>query len=131
MQWFNGFWLVFLLVIMVPNVVFATRRNGFENKWKNMPVELMAQIGRFGCFGFMVFSIPGVCFGWPSDEALALSILPSVLFLFSRITSRAAPQFPAGMQHKRGRWIPPRISAILASPKKEVGYEFCENRSDT
>lgn len=123
MHWFNGFGLVFMLVIMVPNVVFAIRcRDGFENKWKNKPVELMEQIGRFGCFGFMVFSIPGVCFGWPSDEAfalhlignavltaaycavwavcfrknsvfraLALSILPSVLFLFSGITSRSVP----------------------------------------
>lgn len=64
MHWFNGFGLVFMLVIMVPNVVFAIRcRNGFENKWKNKPVELMEQIGRFGCFG------------WPSDEALALYLI--------------------------------------------------------
>lgn len=60
MHWFNGFGLVFMLVIMVPNVVFAIRcQDGFENKWKNKPGELMEQIGRFGCFGFMVFSSPG------------------------------------------------------------------------
>ena len=83
-------------------------------------MEAIEQIGRFGCFGFMIINIPGTCFGWWSDEAfaiylavdailvlayciiwiicfkkssrfraLALSILPSVLFLFSGIMSRS------------------------------------------
>ena len=27
-------------------------------------MERMEQIGRFGCIVFMIFSIPGTCFGW-------------------------------------------------------------------
>ena len=99
----------FMLVIMVPNVVFAIRcRDGFENK----PVELMEQIGRFGCFRkSSVF------------RALARSIHPSVLFLFSGITSRSAPPVVSALL------FAPNIPAILASPKKETRYELCENRS--
>ena len=83
-------------------------------------METVEQIGRFGCFGFMIINIPGTWFGWWSDEAfavylvvdallvtlycviwavcfrkssifraLALSIIPSVLFLFSGIMSRS------------------------------------------
>lgn len=121
MEWFNVFGLLFMLLIMIPNIVFACKcKDGFENKWKNQWVERIEQIGRFGCFGFMIINIPGTWFGWWSDEAfaiylivdallvmlycmiwiicfkksnmfraLALSIIPSILFLFSGIMSRS------------------------------------------
>ena len=121
MKWFNGFGLIFVAAILIPNILFAIKcKDGFENRWKNPWVEAIEQIGRFGCFGFMIINIPGTCFGWWSDEAfaiylavdailvlayciiwiicfkkssrfraLALSILPSVLFLFSGIMSRS------------------------------------------
>ena len=121
MEWFNVFGLIFIVVIMIPNVVFAIKRkDGFDNKWDNKFVEFIEQAGRFGCFGFMIFNIPGTWFGWWSDEAfalylvvdgilvilycaiwiicfkknsvfraLALSVIPSVLFLFSGIISRS------------------------------------------
>lgn len=121
MEWINPFGLVFMAIILVPNIVFAIRcKDGFANKWENKFIERIEQIGRFGCFGFMIVNIPGTCFGWWSDEAfalyliadtllvllycliwilcfkknslfraLALSIIPSILFLFSGIMSRS------------------------------------------
>ena len=121
MEWLNVFGLVMAAVIMIPNILFAMKcKDGFVNKWNNKSVETVEQIGRFGCFGFMIINIPGTWFGWWSDEAfavylvvdavlvtlycviwavcfrkssvfraLALSIIPSVLFLFSGIMSRA------------------------------------------
>lgn len=121
MEWLNVFGLVMVAVIMIPNILFAMKcKDGFVNKWNNKFVETVEQIGRFGCFGFMVINIPGTWFGWWSDEAfavylvvdavlvtlycviwavcfrkssvfraLALSIIPSVLFLFSGIMSRS------------------------------------------
>ena len=121
MDWLNMFGLIFIIVIMIPNIIYAIKcKDGFANKWQNKTVELLEQIGRFGCFGFMIINIPGTWFGWWSDEvfavylmvdvilillycaiwmlcfkkntmfrALALSILPSVVFLFSGIMSRS------------------------------------------
>lgn len=121
MEWLNIFGLVYIFVIMIPNIIFAIRcKDGFENKWHNRPIEIVEQIGRFGCFGFMIVNIPGTWFGWWSDDAfaiyliintvlvalycaiwvicwkknnvfraLALSVIPSVLFLFSGIMSRS------------------------------------------
>ena len=121
MEWRNVFGAVFIVVIMVPNIIYALKcRDGFENKWNNKGVEIVEQIGRFGCFGCMFLNIPGTWFGWWSDEAfamylivnsiliilycliwiicfrkntvfkaLALSIIPAVIFMFSGIMSRS------------------------------------------
>lgn len=120
MNWLNIFGLIMVAVIMIPNILFAMKcKDGFVNKWNNKFVETVEQIGRFGCFGFMIINIPGTWSGWWSDEAfavylvdallvtlycviwaicfrkssvfraLALSIIPSVLFLFSGIMSRS------------------------------------------
>ena len=121
MDWLNIFGLIFIIIIMIPNIIFAVKcKDGFANKWQNKTVELLEQIGRFGCFGFLIINIPGTWFGWWSDEAfavylivnvvlillycatwvvcfkkntvfraLALSILPSIIFLFSGSMSRS------------------------------------------
>jgi len=121
MEWFNIFGLVFIIVIMIPNIVFSIKcKEDFENKWSNKIIELLEQIGRFGCFGFMIINVPGTWFGWWSNEtfaiyllvdlllivlycaiwvicwkknnvfrALALSIIPSVVFIFSGVMSRS------------------------------------------
>ena len=121
MECINLYGLSFMAIIMIPNIVYAIKyRDGFGNRWQNKTVETLEQIGRFGCFGFMVINIPGTWFGWWSDEAfavylivdsvlvfaycslwivlwkknnllraLALSIIPSVVFLFSSLMSRS------------------------------------------
>lgn len=121
MECVNIFGLIFIVVIMIPNIIFALKcKDGFENKWNNRSIEMVEQIGRFGCLGFMIVNIPGTWFGWWSDEAfalylvvdtvlailycviwmicfkknsmfraMALSIIPSILFLFSGIMSRS------------------------------------------
>ena len=121
MNWINPYGLFFMAVVLIPNIVFAVKcPQCFENPWELKTVERLEQIGRFGCFGFMVIHIPGTWFGFPSDEAfaiylmadaaliacycliwilcfrknglfraLALSILPSLVFLLSGILSRS------------------------------------------
>ena len=75
MEWFNVFGLIFIAVIMIPNVVFAIKcKDGFDNKWNNKYVEVTEQVGRLGCFGFMIINIPGTWFGWWSDEATKTAV---------------------------------------------------------
>ncbi len=121
MEWFNIFGLAFITAIMIPNIIFALKhKESFENRYHNKTIEIIEQIGRFGCFGFMIFNIPTTWFGWWSDEAfaiylmvdavlivlyctiwviywrknnvfkaMALSIIPSAIFLFSGIMCRS------------------------------------------
>ena len=130
MEWVNLYGLGFMAVIMIPNIVFALRykENGFVNAWHNKPVEVLEQIGRFGCFALMIFNIPYTWFGFCSDEAfvlylicnsvlallycliwavcfrknsifraLALSILPSAMFLLSGALLRSIPLTAASL----------------------------------
>ena len=65
MDWFNAYGLIFIAVIMIPNIIFAIKcKDSFENKFNNKIAQLIEQIGRFGCFGFMIINIPGTSFGW-------------------------------------------------------------------
>ena len=121
MEYVNIFGIAFVAIIMIPNIIFAVRnKEGFNNKWKNRFAEITEQIGRLGCFAFMIINIPRTWFGWWSEEgfvlyligdsllviiycviwcicfnknslfrALSLSIIPSVLFMFSGIMSRS------------------------------------------
>ena len=82
MEWFNPFGLVFITIIMIPNIVFAIRcKDGFTNNYRNKTVELVEQIGRYGCFGFMIFNFPGTWFGWASNEAFALYLILDALLV--------------------------------------------------
>ena len=108
----NFYGLMLIVLILIPNLIFAMKHpEGFENKWSNKLVETLEQIGRFGCFIMMVVKTPwwgfssaeafivyiavsatltlayiviwAVCFKKSSlFRALALSIIPSVLFIF-------------------------------------------------
>ena len=72
----NVFGLAFVVVMMIPNIIFAVRcKDGFENKWNNKTIERLEQIGRFGCIGFMVLNIPGTWFGWWSWKVLAIYLI--------------------------------------------------------
>ena len=82
MEWFNPFGLVFMTIIMIPNIVFAIHcKDGFTNNYRNKTVELVEQIGRYGCFGFMIFNVPGTWFGWASNEAFALYLILDALLV--------------------------------------------------
>lgn len=123
MEYINLFGLVFMIVIMVPNIIFAIRnKEGFINRYQDKALEAVEEIGRYGCFVFMIFRIPSLTFGWWSHEAfaiylvvdailillycliwalcfrkeslfrsLSLSIIPSIVFLFSGIMMRSIP----------------------------------------
>ncbi len=73
MEWLNVFGLAFMIVIMIPNILYAVKnRDGSGDSWKNRTAETIEQIGRFGCFAFMIINVPGTWFGWGSDESFAV-----------------------------------------------------------
>ncbi|MDO5773037.1 MAG: hypothetical protein Q4P16_01840 [Spirochaetales bacterium] len=70
MRFVNLFGLAVIAAIMVPNFVFAAmHKDGFENLYKNKAVEFLEQVGRFGCFAFMIFCVPVLCRGFCFDGA--------------------------------------------------------------
>ena len=46
MEWFNVFGLIFIIVIIIPNIVFAIKcKDGINNKRNNNYVECLEQVG--------------------------------------------------------------------------------------
>lgn len=121
MSWFNYYGLIFITLIMIQNIVFAIKhKDGVENAFHNILIETLEQIGRFGCFIFMIVNVPYTYFGFWIDNglivylvvdlvlvvaycliwiicfrknsifrSLALSIIPSALFIFSGVMLRS------------------------------------------
>ncbi len=117
MSWFNYYGLAIMVVIMLPNIVFAMCKKSKQSTHnENKLLSAFEQVGRFGCIVMMVFNIPFVTFNfwfakalivylsingalcisyiviwfftWNKNgkfKALSLSIIPSIIFLFSGI----------------------------------------------
>lgn len=73
MFWFNYYGLAVVVIIMVPNIIYAVKKQSeFANAYKNKTVEILEQIGRYACMAFMVFNIPYACFNFWFSGALAV-----------------------------------------------------------
>lgn len=82
MECLNLYGLIFIAIIMIPNVVFAIKcKDGFENIYQNRTLEILEQSGRFVCIGFIVFNVPGTWLGWRSDEAFAIYLIVNTLLV--------------------------------------------------
>lgn len=71
MGWFNYYGLAVMCIIMVPNIIYAvTHKNEAADIYKNKAVTVAEQIGRYGCFVFMIFNIPYTYFNFWFPHAL-------------------------------------------------------------
>lgn len=85
MQWLNFSGIIFMILIMIPNIIYASyvakHNGGFENTWQGKGSKLthcFEQIGRYGCFAFMIFNIPGTCFGWLFSNAFTIYLIGNI-----------------------------------------------------
>ena len=82
MDWINMYGLAYMFIIMIPNIIFAANnKEWIRNSWNNRVIETFEQIGRFGCFVFMIFIIPGCGFGFTSDETFALYLILNTVLI--------------------------------------------------
>lgn len=113
----NYYGLGIFVIMMISNIVYSIKhKEAFENFYNNKLVLNLEQIGRFGCFIFLIINVPKtwssvwvdkelttyiivngallflyciiwtICFNKDNIfRAFALSILPSIMFIFSAI----------------------------------------------
>lgn len=85
MEWFNYYGLIIIVIILIPNIVFAlTHRESTENAGIPKWLSVLEQIGRYGCMALMIFNIPYTYFGFWFGYALAvyLCVNGALLFLY-------------------------------------------------
>lgn len=65
MGWFNYYGLAIMAIIMIPNIIYAVKhKNDVEDNKVHKAVVIAEQIGRYGCFVFMIFNIPYTYFNF-------------------------------------------------------------------
>ena len=84
MSWFNLYGFIAMVVILIPNMVFAAKcKDGFDNIYQNKAVIMLEQIGRYGCFITMVFNLPFTVFGFCSDAAFAVYLAANAALILA------------------------------------------------
>lgn len=82
MDWFNLTGLIFVVVLLIPNIIYAvTNKDGFANNYHNKFIETGEQIGRFGCFILMFIQPSFVTLGYIYDGAQALYLIFGIVLL--------------------------------------------------
>ena len=83
MDLINIFGVIIIVLMLLPNVVYARRFKGVENKCKNKVVNLLEQVGRYGSMFFMVFNVGIPGFGYSSVESYFLWFIATFLLLLA------------------------------------------------
>lgn len=82
MDWFNLTGLIFVVVLLIPNIIYAvTNKDGFAGEFHNKLIEIGEQIGRFGCFILMFIQPSFVTLGYIYDGAQMLHLILGIVLL--------------------------------------------------
>ena len=92
--WLNLTGFIIVALMMIPNIIYAFRVHGAENKCTLKPVLILEQIGRYGSMALMVLPLLVWSFGFSSPEAFVVwTVLCAACllayFIFWRLYFRA------------------------------------------
>lgn len=127
MSWFNYIGLIIVILLLVPNIIYAIKIKE-ELKYQNKVLNNLENIGRYGSMFFMVFNIPytwmqfyfnyakyvyiGVnallviaylviyLIMWKKNnivKSMLLSVIPSLIFVFSGVMIGSIPLILFGL----------------------------------
>ena len=68
-SWVNIFGLIFVVLLLIPNIIYALKYKDMQNKCTNRFMNILEQIGRYGCMVFMVLNLGMKEFGYASAGA--------------------------------------------------------------
>ncbi|MDF2486820.1 MAG: hypothetical protein K0R46_2988 [Herbinix sp.] len=81
MNWINIFGLIIVVLMLLPNILYAYLKKPAENQCKNKAMNALEQIGRYGSMFLMVFNIGIFEFGFYSNKAFAVWLICTVALL--------------------------------------------------
>ena len=83
MDWLNVFGLILVILLLIPNIVYAIKFKDQKNLCTNKFMNILEQIGRYACMFLMVFNIGIAEFGFGSVGAFLIYIIGNVLLMLS------------------------------------------------
>ena len=82
-SWLNIFGLILVVLLLVPNIIYAVKEKNQENKCTNKLMNLVEQIGRYASMFLMVFNIGLAEVGFSSVGAFIVYMLGNILLMIS------------------------------------------------
>ena len=79
----NLFGLILVVLLLVPNIIYAIKNKGQENQCQNRVMNILEQIGRYSCMFLMVFNVGIAEFGFGSKEAFLIYLFGNVILMLA------------------------------------------------
>lgn len=82
--WINIFGLIIVVLMFIPNIIYACQKKHIKNKCANKVLNILEQIGKYGSMILMVFNIGMEKFGFWSEDGFAIWVMgiPLLIFLY-------------------------------------------------
>lgn len=80
-SWFNSSGLLFVLLILLPNVFYAVKHPGEKNLCRNKLINTLEQSGRYGCMALMISDFGLFQSGFSSVVAFTLYYAANIVLI--------------------------------------------------
>lgn len=81
--WINGFGAAIIIIMMLPNILYAIRRKDVVSRCDNRLMNMMEQIGRYACLILMWLPLSVWKFGFQSVPEMFIYIIGSGVLLIA------------------------------------------------
>lgn len=81
--WISIFGLLIVIVMLLPNIIYAVKFRGMENKCKNKAMNIIEQIGRYASMFLIIFNIGLDKHGFSSPEAFIFYFVGNIILLIA------------------------------------------------
>ncbi len=82
-QWINLFGLLIIILLMVPNIIYAIKNKDGKNLCTDKIINILEQVGRYGTMFLMVFNIGILEFGFSSVNSMLLYTFGNLVLILS------------------------------------------------
>ena len=82
-NWLNVFGLIIVILILIPNIIYAIKFKDIKNECTNKVMNVLEQIGRYACMIFMVFNVGLAKFGFESVGEFLIYFFGNTILLFA------------------------------------------------
>lgn len=82
-SWINIFGLFIVVLMLLPNIIYAIKVHNIENKCKNKIMNSLEQIGRYSSMFLMAFNIGIAEFGFSAATAFVIYYIGNIILLIT------------------------------------------------
>lgn len=82
-DWINSIGLIIVVLLLIPNIIYAYKKKHIENKCTNRALIVLEQIGRYGSMILMVLNLGIPEFGFWSKNGFVIWLLSIPVLILS------------------------------------------------